>query len=127
MTFEEAAPGILGAVRSGASLDEAARRVDVPIGTVRSWAARGRKNLEGRYGAWVRDLDESRQKRVLPRRVRDLAAHGQDGPMTREEAEHIIVMAMRNGSLQAVRLWLEIHPASDEPPRDELSWLEQGT
>ncbi len=85
------------------SIDEAARQAGKPAGTVRRWLTEGRKRPDGKHGAFARVVDEARKAQRV-----DL-----EGDMTHEEAERIVVAAMRRGSLQAVKLWLALHPLND--------------
>ena len=94
---------VIEAVRAGASIDEAARQAGRPAGTVRRWLVEGRKRSDGNHGAFARLVDEARKAQRV-----DL-----EGEMTHEEAERIVAAAMRRGSLQAVKLWLALHPPSD--------------
>lgn len=101
---------ILEAVRAGASIDEAARQAGRPIGTARRWLTEGRKAPDGRHGEFARLVDAAR----VAQRV-DLAAR----PMSHEEVEHVLTVAIRRGSLGAVRMWLALHPQDGVAPVDD--------
>lgn len=98
--FEEVREGLLEAVRGGATVDEAARSVGVSVHTVRSWLSRGRKTPVGPYGAFAVEVDRLR-------RERSEAVAALDGPLTLEEAERVLAVAVRRGSIAALRLWFD--------------------
>ena len=103
--FDDTSELLLEPVRAGATIDEASRRVGVKVATARAWAARGRKEPEGCYGRFARDLDLIRSTRRLPAsRVRRA--------MTRDEWEGCVATAVRSGSVAAMRLWHETHGVS---------------
>jgi transposase len=124
-SFETAAPQILKAIRAGATIDAAATEAGVKVRTVRDWAYRGRKDASGRYGAFARALDGARHgQRTL--RLSDAEESAlADKPMTHEEIDRRLTVAIRRDYLPAMRLWLDIHPREDEPQQDELSWLQE--
>ena len=126
-SFETASPRILKAVRTGSSLTEAARLVGVPIGTVRSWGNRGREYPDRAFGKYARELEAIREDRTSFGLGEEEEADLADRPMSHGEIERRLTAAIRRDNLAAMRLWLDIHPREDEPPNDELSWLEQGT
>jgi hypothetical protein len=113
---ETTAPVILDAVRLGATIDAAARSAGVPIGTVRSWASRGRKDPEGRYGAFSLELDAIRSERTTFRLSDEEEVALADTPMGHEEIERRLSAAIRRDNLAAMRLWLDIHPRVDPDP-----------
>jgi hypothetical protein len=105
--LDEAAGPIVGAVRAGATLDAACRQAGVSVATVRGWAQKGRKEPEGRFGAFARDLDAARQAPVPER-----------ADMDWNEFEACLAKAIRGGSVQAMRVYASIHrpgEASEQP------------
>jgi transposase len=111
--FDETSGQILASVQAGCSIDEAARSAGVSVPSVRRWLTAGRKGFET-YAEFAQAVDAARSAQRV-----DL-----DCAMTHGEAEAIVIAAMRRGSLQAVRLWLEMNPR-DGATEDELSWLDQ--
>lgn len=107
-----AAP-LLEAVRAGATLDGACRTLGVNVRTARDWAHRGRKAPEGRYGAFARDLDAVRDGRRLP-------APAARRTLTREEWDGCLAEAVRAGSVQAMKLWVETR-GGEGSPADEFA------
>jgi hypothetical protein len=105
--FDDIAPRVLEAVRGGATVDEAAKLAEIPVKTVHSWATRGRKDAEGRYGAFARDLDATRAARRLP-------TSADRGALTREEWEACVAQAVRAGNVQAMKLWADTHGAEGD-------------
>ena len=99
--FEDTAEQLLEAVRAGVSIEGAASDANVAPATVRRWLTNGRKGMQP-YAAFAADVDEARQAQRV-----DLG-----GEMTHEEAETIVVAAMRRGSLQACRIWFDMHPST---------------
>lgn len=102
---------IIEAVRAGASIDDAARQAGKAVGTVRRWLTEGRKHPSGKWSEFARVVDEARAAQRVE--------FGGE-PMTHGEVERILTDAIRNGSLQAVKLWLALHsqdagPATDDP------------
>jgi transposase len=106
--FEKFKDELLAAVRSGASLDEAARGAGVNVHTVRSWLSRGRKAPTGTYGRFASEVDATRQLQRLPQRS-ELRS------LSREELEGILAEKVRAGSVPAMRLWADLHRADFEP------------
>lgn len=90
---------LLEAVRSGCSIDEASGAVGVSVATVRRWLTNGRKGREP-YVSFAVAVDAARDAQRVEL----------DAEMTHAEAMRIVVAAMRRGSLQAVKLWLDQHP-----------------
>ena len=101
---------IIEAVRAGATIVEAAQAAGKPVASVRRWLTEGRKG--GKHGEFAHAVDEARAaQRVEPG----------EGPMTHEEVERILTDAIRRGrSLQAVKLWLAIHPRDGQSDADDL-------
>lgn len=101
---------ILVAVRAGASIEEAARKAGRPVGTVRRWLTEGRRRPDGGHGEFARMVDEARGAQRV-----ELG----DGPMTHEEIERTLTDQIRRGSLQAVKIWLALHPQDRTPAVDD--------
>jgi hypothetical protein len=110
--FDQAAPDIVAAVQSGATIEEAAISVGVAVATVRRWLGTGRKGRE-RYAEFARAVDGARDERK--KAERELT----DGPLTAEEAELLIAKAARRGSVPALRLWYERLAADDAGRRGQ--------
>ena len=70
--------------------------------TAQSWAKRGRKEPEGRYGGFARDLEAARGRTPPPRE-----------DMTWAEFEACLAKAIRGGSVQAMRVYASIHRSGD--------------
>jgi hypothetical protein len=105
--LDEAAGQIVGAVRAGATLDAASKQAGVSVATVRGWAQKGRKEPDGRFGVFARDLDAARA-----------AASPAQVDMDWPEFEECLAKAIRGGSVQAMRVYASIHrpgKASEEP------------
>jgi hypothetical protein len=103
---ESVAPEIVGAVRAGATFPAACAQAGVSAATARTWAQKGRKDPEGRYGGFARDLDAAREA-AAPART----------DMDRPEFEQHLARAVRGGSVQAMKLWADLHrPGEAEEP-----------
>jgi transposase len=118
--FEQSREGLLVSLRAGANIDESARHVGVSVHTVRTWLRNGRKDPDGRYGAFAAEVDAVRESQRLP-------DHATLAALTREEVEAILAEKARAGSIPAIRVWLDLHRAEFEEPAagDELSWLDR--
>jgi len=102
--FDEVAGQIVGAVRAGVTLDAACRQASVSIHTAQTWAKRGQKEPEGRYGGFARDLEAARGRTPPPRE-----------DMTWAEFEACLAKAIRGGSVQAMRVYASIHRPGEAP------------
>lgn len=105
--FQEAQEGLVAAVSAGASVDDAARSHGVPVGTVRSWLARGRKAPDGPYGGFASRVDAARRLQRLP-------APQEVAGLTPGEFEELLAEKVRSGSVPAMRLWLDLHRSEFE-------------
>jgi|ERR1035437_1274875 transposase len=105
--FESVKDALIASVRSGLSVEEAARGEGVNVHTVRSWLAKGRKAPQGRYGRFASEVDAMRSLQRLPDRS-ELRA------LTREELEGLLAEKVRAGSVPAMRLWADLHRAEFE-------------
>lgn len=106
--FDEVSGQIIGAVRAGATLDAASRQAGVSVETVRSWAHKGRKDTEGRFGGFARELGEARE-----------AAEPTQADMSWAEFEACLAKAIREGSVQAMRVYASIHRSGEAPAEPE--------
>jgi len=103
---------IIEAVRVGCSIDEAARQAGKPVGTVRRWLTAGRKGPDAKHAEFARMVDEARGAQRV--------GLGEE-PMTYEEVERRLTEQIRHGSLQAVKIWLALHPQDQVPAADPFS------
>lgn len=115
--FEAAREGLLASVRAGVTVDEAARSAGVRVNTVRSWLSRGRKAPEGPYGRFAAEIDASRELKRLPAPL-ELRA------LTRDELERVLAEKVRAGSVQAMRLWVDLHRSEFEGERVDDPFVE---
>jgi hypothetical protein len=99
---------------AGVSLRDAARAVGVREATVKSWVTRGRREVEGESAEFAAALDAARDE-----------ARGRPGPLTREEFELRLAEAVRGGSVQAMKLWAELHLAGQEAPEEPLDEFDE--
>jgi hypothetical protein len=58
---------IVAAVRTGATIEEAAKRAGINVHTVRRWLSTGRKQPDGPYGELAADVDRLRDGPHCPR------------------------------------------------------------
>ena len=100
LSFEELAPQILASLKAGASVADAARFCGTREGTVKHWLSKGRREPESKYGDFAAEADAIRAKRELPML---------DGPVDDAEVEMHLSRAIRNGSVPAMKLWLEVY------------------
>lgn len=103
---------VVALVAAGASIDEAARQAGASVASVRRWLTEGRKDPDGARGAFAAAVDEARA-------AQRVALRGE--PMTHEEIERLLTAAIRAGSLQAVKLWLALHPKGEDDEDDVLA------
>jgi transposase-like protein len=87
---------ILAQLRTGGSLAGACREIGVRLKTAEGWLTRGRRENDGDYADFAQAVDEAR------------AAHERAG-MTPDEFEGHLAKAVRAGSVQAMKLWAELH------------------
>jgi hypothetical protein len=93
-------PQIVGAVRAGLSLADAADQAGVAEQTVRGWAKKGRAGQD-RFAAFAHDLDGARE-------VDDGAMVVPGGPLDRAGLFLLVSKSARAGSVQAMKLALEM-------------------
>lgn len=102
--FEGLQDGLLGSVRDGLSLDDAATRAGVSVHTVRGWVREGRKHPEGRFGVFATALSaaQSEPQNLDP---------NQSGSMAWAEFEGHLAASIRAGSVTAMKLFADLHRA----------------
>ena len=107
--LDTASRTVLDGVQDGLSLAEAASRAGVPVDTVAGWAAKGRKDPEGRFGAFAAELDEAR---------RNATASLSGELMSLDELRLVVAAKARAGSVQAMKLAYELlRDVSDAPAK----------
>lgn len=84
----------LACLRSGASMAEASRTVGVPERTVQNWLSRGVRE-PGPFALFAADVTAARES--VPA-----------GPMDLDELREVVAKAARAGSVQAMKLALEL-------------------
>lgn len=87
---------IAARVELGASLRDAAQAVGVKYETARGWLRRGRREEEGRYREFATAIEEAREK-----------AAARPEPMDEAELREHVEQAVRAGSVQAMKVWLD--------------------
>jgi len=102
--FDQLAGQIVGAVRAGQTLDAAAAQAGISVNTARTWARRGRKDPDSRWGEFARALDAAREANKADPSLMDWA-----------EFERHLSKAIRGGSVQAMRLFATLHREDDAP------------
>jgi hypothetical protein len=95
---------ILSHLRTGGSLAGACRDIGVRLKTAEGWLTRGRREDDGDYAEFAASVEEAR------------LAHERAG-MNADEFDGHLAKAVRAGSVQAMKLWWEIH-GKEEPPDD---------
>lgn len=110
---------VLDGVRDGLTLEDASSRAGVSVNTVAGWARTGRKEPAGRFGAFASALDDARETAAgsLPA-----------GPMDLEELREVVAQSARKGSVQAMKLALELvrlDGAEGSRPADPFSELDE--
>jgi transposase-like protein len=95
---------ILAQLRSGGSLAGACRDVGVRLKTAEGWLTRGRRDDDGDYADFAQAVDEARVAR-------------QRAGLTPDEFEKHLSKAVRAGSVQAMKLWADLH-LKQPPPED---------
>lgn len=117
-TFEQAAPKLLTAIASGASVADASRHVGVAERTVKGWLTRGRREPDSKYGPFAQEADEVRENRP----ALDTGSE--------EDLRAACWQAVVNGSIPAMRLYWEMicadqDPETPETPEDFFAQVEQ--
>jgi hypothetical protein len=84
-------------VRKGRSLAEVCEELDLRLKTVEGWLTRGRKEIEALpYANFAAAVDQAR------------IAAAQDA-LGRDDFETELAKAVRKGSVQALKLWWQVH------------------
>lgn len=118
--FERAAPVVIGAVKAGATIAEAAQQAEAAESTVKRWLTDGRREPNGPYGNFSFAIDFIRE-------VRD-NRDSSDQPVDDAEVQLHLSRAIRNGSVQAMKVWVDAYRKrgdEDEKPADPLSGLDE--
>ncbi len=89
---------VLAAVRSGVSLEDASRRLDVAPRTVANWISRGRRERSGPYVDFAAAVERARAGHA-----RELASRRLDT----EALLRLLERAARNGSVAAAKFLVE--------------------
>ena len=87
---------LLAQIRSGMGFAEACESVGLSVNTGKGWLRRGRQNPGTEYAAFADAVDQAR----------DAAAAAE---MTTAEFQSHVNTAVRRGSVQAMKLWLQIN------------------
>lgn len=116
--FEDVSPQIIGCLRGGMSVADAARECGTKEGTVKHWLTKGRREPESKYGGFAALADAIRQERDEP---------AETERMDRDEVMRQLEKMIRKGNSQAAKLWLDHNPPEDgdeKPARSRLDELE---
>jgi hypothetical protein len=100
---------IIANSRAGVPLTETSRHVGVGIKTIEGWLRRGRQPQEGDelYVEFVSDVEQAREE-------------FERAGLTRDEFDKHLATAVRSGSVQAMKLWADLHIKSKpEDPADD--------
>lgn len=96
---------IVSTLRAGGSFAEACRTVEVRQKTAEGWLTRGRRETEGPYAAFAKAVADAREE------------FDQAG-MDEDEFDKHLARAVRAGSVQAMKLWWQIHGGKDPDSPD---------
>jgi transposase-like protein len=97
-TFEECGAAVLESIRSGASIDDAARHGGCSARTVKRWLARGRDEPSvPPFGHFAASVDAARGEQGLP-------SAAEEEVMGLAELKRVATIAARRGSVPAMRL-----------------------
>ena len=110
--FDRCSDGVLEAIRSGATIREAASGQEIAEATVKGWLTRGRKEPRSMYGAFAAQVDAAFEARKMPDQS--------EQPMDRDELMLVASRAARSGNVQAMKLLAELLDP-DEGDGDALS------
>ena len=94
---------------------EASRTVGVPERTVQNWISRGGRELDSAFAAFAADVKAAR-------------ADVRSGPMDLDELREVVANAARGGSVQAMKIALELVRGYCQQPAksaDSLSALDE--
>jgi transposase-like protein len=120
-TFETASPEIIGCLRAGASIADAARKVGAKERTVKQWLTNGRRDPKSKYGIFAETADAIRAERDEP--LPD------DQRLSRDDVMRHLEEAIMAGSVQAAKAWLDNDRSGEgdggEKPADPLAGLDE--
>ena len=94
---------ILARLELGVSYRDAAAAAGIRPETARSWLTRGRRQGSGDYHDFAQAVEQAR------------ASRDSQPAMSSEEFREHLEAAVRGGSVQAMKLWSDIHAAEDTP------------
>ena len=104
---------MLEALLAGASIEDAARTAGCSSRSVKRWAARGRSDPDGPYGAFAAAVD-GRRKLEPASSVPD-----------REETLLLLSAAARRGSVPAMRELMRFYERAASEPMGPLHYLDE--
>ena len=104
---------MLEALLAGASIEDAARAAGCSSRSVKRWAARGRSDPAGPYGAFAEAVDSRR--RLEPG----------SGVPDREETLLLLSAAARRGSVPAMRELMRYYERAASEPIGPLDYLDE--
>lgn len=87
---------IIAQVRVGGTLESAGRELGIRLKTIQGWLTRGRRERDGDYTDFAQAIEEARLAR-------------QRAGMDEDEFDRHLAKAVRAGSVQAMRLWADLH------------------
>jgi len=112
----EVREAIVGHVRAGVSLADAAAAADVAAQTLKNWLSRGRAETDTDHARFAAAVDAAREAAAA-------------AAMTDHEFQGHLNAAVRRGSVTAMRLWVQVNrePPDDDDPfeLDELDRLKE--
>lgn len=103
---------ILARLELGAAFADAALAAGVRPETARSWLTRGRKQASGIYADFAAAVEQARR-----------SAQSRPAPMDAGEFRTHLEAAVRAGSVQAMKLWVETYSDSEPPDARTLLGL----
>ena len=108
----EATGAVIQGVRAGLTLAEAAERAGLPVQTVANWLSRGRSETGTPHARFAEAVDQAREA-------------AQTEELTEPEFRRLLNRSVRNGSIQAARLWWNVYgtPPDEERPPDFIDAL----
>lgn len=110
----ETTDAILRALSAGSSLADAAEQAGMPAQTVRNWLVQGRAEMgsDTPHARFAAAVDAAREA-------------AREAELTEPEFRERLDSAVRGGSIQALRLWWQIHAGDrgDDRPPDRIDAL----
>ena len=94
---------ILARLELGVSYRDAAAAAGIRPETARSWLTRGRRQGSGDYADFAQAVEKAR------------ASRDSQPPMSADEFREHLEAAVRGGSVQAMKLWADLHADADTP------------